>query len=1025
MMKYRIDLVVLIAVFVWASSITTAAEPGKITSPKEEFGHQLGDDYFLANYAQLATYWRKLERESDRMKVEVIGQSEEGREMLMAILSSPKNLKRLKRYREISRRLTLAEGLTEHEAQKLAAEGKAVVWIDGGLHGTEVLGAQQLMETVYQIVSRNEEEMERFLRDVIVLCCCPNPDGLDLVSDWYMREPDPKKRSTKGLPRLYQKYTGHDNNRDFIMVTQEETEALCRVFYQQWFPQIIYNHHQSGPSGTVMFAPPFRDPFNHNLDPLIPLGIDLVGAAMHSRFAAEGKPGVTMRKGASYSTWWNGGLRTTPYFHNMIGLLTETIGHPTPMEIPLQISKQLPSGDLPFPIGPQKWHFRQSIEYSLTANWAVIDVASRHRQQLLMNAYRMGRNSIERGNRDHWTMRPERIKAALEAAEKAAQKLAAEKVQQQAVEKALKELGEKAKEPPAEKAPKEAAEKSQEQPAKPAPKEAAEKKEQPVEKAPEPVAEKAEEQPAAKAREQAAKETPEPATEKPQKQAPKPVAEKPKEQEQSIEKPETAKKPDVFTEVLHDPTHRDPRGYILPSDQPDFLTATKFVNALIKTGVTVKRMTGRCEVGGKTYPEGSYVIETAQAFRPHILDLFEPQDHPDDIPYPNGPPTPPYDNAGWTLAYQMGVTFDRVLEGFSGPFEPIEGPAKPPAGAVPKPDSSAGYLLDRCVNDSFIVVNRLLAKKFRVQCLRQPVEIEGKTYPAGTWHIPNETEALPLLRQAAEELGVDFTAVGKSFDAERGDVKGRRIALWDRYGGSMDSGWMRWVLEQFEFDFEVVFPQDLDREALKDRYDVLILVGGAVPETLRRGLKAPDEKSIPEEYRGRSGSITADKTLPQLKAFLEAGGTVVTIGSSTALARHLGIPLRNALMEMGEDGRPKSLGTEEFFVPGSLLRVRLDGANPLTCGMPEHVDVVFRRSPAFHLGPEAVLQGVRPVAWFDSDSPLRSGWAWGQAYLDDAVAVAEAPVGKGTLLLCGPEITLRAQSHGTFKLLFNGIYYGR
>lgn len=926
MLQLRNALLCFVAVLAGAAAVAAAAEPRPITSPKEEFGHQLGDDYFLANYRQLVTYWRKLEQESDRLQIEVIGESEEGREMIMAIITAPEDQPKLDRFREISRRLTLAEGLTEAEARQLAAEGKAVVWIDGGLHGTEVLGAQQLMETVYQMVSRQDDEMERFLRDVIVLCCCPNPDGLDLVSDWYMRESDPKKRSTGGLPKLYQKYIGHDNNRDFMLVTQKETEAVCRVFYQQWFPQIIYNHHQSGPAGTVMFAPPFRDPFNYNFDPLIPVGIDLVGAAMHSRFAAEGKPGVTMRRGANYSTWWNGGLRTTAYFHNMIGLLTETIGHPTPMQIPLQIRRQLPSGDLPFPITPQRWHFRQSVEYSLTANWAVIDVASRHREQMLLNAYRMGRNSIERGNRDHWTIHPSRIAAA-------------EKAQQQAAEKTATQAGEA-----------------------------------------------------------------------------------PEEQDPSSPKP-AAKKPNVFTAILRDPAHRDPRGYILPSDQPDFPTATKFVNALIKTGVTVHRMTGPCEVAGKTYPAGSYVVQTAQAFRPHILDLFEPQDHPDDIPYPGGPPTPPYDHAGWTLAYQMGVEFDRVLDGFSGPFEQIDGLATPPARTVPQPSSAVGYLLDRAANDSFIVVNRLLSKRFRVQCLQQPVEIEGKTYPVGTWYIPKDAEVLPVLKQAAEELGLAFVPARKPFDIERTDVSPRRIALWDRYGGSMDSGWTRWVLEQFEFDFGVVFAPELDKGELQKRYDVLILVGGAVPATLRSGLKPPDEKAIPEEYRGRSGSITADKTLPQLKAFLEGGGTVLALGSSTALTRHLDISLPSALTEMGTDGRPKPLPAEKFFVPGSVLRVRLDTSSPLAAGMAEQVDVFFRRSPAFRLTPAAVLQGVRPVAWFDTDAPLRSGWAWGQAYLNEAVAVAEAPVGKGSLLLYGPEITLRAQPHGTFKLLFNGIYH--
>ena len=310
----------------------------------------------------------------------------------------------------------MPNALTDDEARRLAAEGRAVVWIDGGLHANEVLGAQQLMETVYQMVSRDDPETMRFLRDVIMLGVCVNPDGMDLVSDWYMREPDPNKRSIAALPRLYQKYIGHDNNRDFYMVTQPETEAINRVFYHEWFPQIVYNHHQTGPAGTVLFAPPFRDPFNYFYDPLIPLGIDLVGAVMHNRFVVEGKPGATMRSGASYSTWWNGGLRTTTYFHNMIGLLTETIGSPTPMEIPLILNRQLARGDLPAPIAPQKWHFRQSVDYSVTANRAVLDVASKHREDFLFNIYRMGKNSIERGSRDNWTIRPrmiEQVQAAI------------------------------------------------------------------------------------------------------------------------------------------------------------------------------------------------------------------------------------------------------------------------------------------------------------------------------------------------------------------------------------------------------------------------------------------------------------------------------------------------------------------------------------------------------------------------------------------------------------------------------------
>jgi hypothetical protein len=380
-----------------------------LTSPKAEFGFDIGDDYQLATYRQMAEYWHKLDRESDRLSVVEIGRTAEDRPQLMAIVTAPENHRRLGRYREISRRLALAEGVSEAEARALAAEGKAVVWIDGGLHANETLGAQQLIETAWRLVSAEDDETRRFLRDVVILLVHANPDGHDLVADWYLREKEPTRRSLAGVPRLYQKYIGHDNNRDFYMSTQPESTNMNRVLYREWFPQILYNHHQTGPSGTVLFAPPFRDPFNYVYDPLIPLGIDLVGAAMHQRFAIEGKPGATMRRGANYSTWWNGGLRTTAYYHNIIGLLTETIGNPTPMAIPFVPSRAIASGDLPYPIAPQTWHFRQSIEYSVTANKAVLDVASRHRETFLFNAWLMGSRSIARGSTDTWTVYPRRI----------------------------------------------------------------------------------------------------------------------------------------------------------------------------------------------------------------------------------------------------------------------------------------------------------------------------------------------------------------------------------------------------------------------------------------------------------------------------------------------------------------------------------------------------------------------------------------------------------------------------------------
>jgi hypothetical protein len=630
----------------WASSLalTVAVTPAfaqsvatpKVTSPKEFFGFNIGDDWKLANYDQFTAYWKKIDAESDRMVVQEIGKTAEGRPQLMAIITSPENFKNLARYKEIARKLAMGEG-TEQEAKALAREGKSVVWFDGGLHATEVLGAHQLIETTYQLVSRTDPETMRFLNDDIILAVHANPDGMQLVSNWYMKDADTLKRNMN-IPRLYQKYIGHDNNRDFYILNQPESQNIARIQYFEWFPQIVYNHHQTGPAGTVMFAPPFRDPFNFNFDPMIPIGIDIVGAAMNGRMLRENKPGLTTRTGSSYSTWWNGGLRTTVYFHNMIGLLTETIGNPTPMEIPLITRNQLPRADLVYPVAPQKWHFRQSIDYSVTANYAVFDIASKRREDFLFNIWRMAKNSIDRGNRDSWTFTPTELdsldaRIARDRGESGGGRQVAGT--QGGAGGAINPFGGAA-------------------PSK------------------------------------------------------------------------------YFAEYMRDPAKRDARGYIIPSNQSDFLTATKFVNALRKVNVTVQRATAPFTVNGKSYPANSWVVKSSQPFRPHVLDMFEPQDHPNDFAYPGGPPRPPYDNAGYTLAYQMGVQFDRVLDGFDCPCEVVKDLATPPAGTVASANA-AGFLVSHQVNDAFVAVNRALKAGNDVYWLKSPMTANGKTYPVGSF----------------------------------------------------------------------------------------------------------------------------------------------------------------------------------------------------------------------------------------------------------------------------------------------------
>ncbi len=914
-----------IVLFIFASFVLSSVlsfSQSSVTSPKEEFGFEVGADYSLINYSQLLSYWEKLDRESDRLTLTRIGTTAEGRPMIMAIITSPENQKRLSRYKDISRRLALAEGLTDKQARLLAAEGRAVVQIDGGLHATEVLGSQQLIELVWQMVSWRDPETLRILDQVILLAIPSNPDGLELVANWYMREKDPAKRTTRFVPRLYQKYIGHDNNRDFYMITQPETEAISRVMYLEWFPQIVYNPHQTGPAGTVLFCSPFRDPFNYFFDPLVPTGVDLVGSAMHTRFVAEGKPGATMRSGARYSTWWNGGLRSTSYFHNMIGILTESIGNPTPVEIPFLPEKQLPKNDLPFPIGPQKWHFRQSIEYSITADRAILDLAARMREHFLFNIFRMGKNSIERGSRDHWTISPKRIEA---------------------VEQAIK-----------------------------------------------------------------------------------------KDNAKPTGVGFSRGYPTKYFEILRDPAARDPRAYIIPSDQPDFPTATKFVNALIKSGVTVLRAAKSFAVAGKNYPEGSYIIKCDQAFRPHILAMFEPQDHPHDVQYPGGPPIAPYDSAGWTLAFQMGVEFDRVIDGFDGPFEKIKGLAKVPAGFVVEGPSPAGFLLDHRVNNSFIIMNRLLKAKEDVYWAKDAFQANGKTYPAGTIFIPVSSTVQPKLEEWAVPLGLKVEGTAAAPPGELWRLQPIRIGLWDIYGGSMASGWTRWLLEQYEFPFEIIFPPQLDAGNLAARYDVLIFPSGAIPRAEREPedefrffFAQPKPEDIPEEYRGRLGAVTLAKTVPQLSQFLQEGGSILVLGSSTSLGFHLGLPVADALIEKLPEGTERPLPREKYYIPGSILQARVDTTNPLAYGMKDKTDFYFNNSPVFNLHPEAAFKEVHAVAWFDTPTPLRSGWAWGQNYLHKTVAVVEARVGQGWLFLFGPEILFRGQPHGTFKLLFNGILRGK
>jgi len=346
---------------------------------------------------------------------------------------------------------------------------------------------------------------------------------------------------------------------------------------------------------------------------------------------------------------------------------------------------------------------------------------------------------------------------------------------------------------------------------------------------------------------------------------------------------------------------------------------------------------------------------------------------------------------------QMGIHYDRILDGFDGPFARVSGLLRPPAERIHGTPHPAGYFISHKIDNSFTLVNRLLKAGSEVYWQK----------PDGIW-VPASAVANAVLEKGAAELGVPVqgSAIGPIDNVVK--LKQLRIGLYDQYGGLAPSGWTRWLFEQFEFRFEVVYPQTLDKGDLNRKYDVLVLTDGAFRKGAGAGSQ-PSPASIPAEYRMRLGRITEDKTVPELKKFVQGGGTLITIGSSTGLAQMLGVPVSDPLA---------GLSREQFYVPGSLMRVEVDTSNPLASGMGPDAIVFFDSSPVFRLEGD-----VQKVAWFAGRETLASGWAWGQEHLEGTTAVAEAAVGAGKVVMLGPEVAFRGQPHGTFKLLFNALYW--
>ncbi|MCC7065628.1 MAG: peptidase [Planctomycetes bacterium] len=866
-----------------AQALSTLPAPAQVQSPKQFLGHEVGADYELCNYTDMIRYFRAAEAQSDRMRLVDIGPTSYGQRMTMAIISSPQNLGRIERLRAICQQLSKGR-VDAATAVAMAEEGRALVWIDAGLHATEAIAGQNILELVWQMTSRSDDEVRRILDEVVLLVCPVNPDGLELVANAY--------RATRSmtLPVLYQRYIGHDNNRDFYACNQLEAQNINRVVYTDWCPQIVYNHHQTAPAGTIIFTPPFRDPFNYYTDPLVVRGIEIVSAHMNQRFAVEGKPGVISRSGAPYSGWWNGGLRSTNYFHNVIGILTESFGRPEPTRIRQTLERRLPYGDYPDPVPTQMWHARQTVEYLQTANFAILDYAARHRRELLSQIALMGRRAIERGSQDHWTPTPVMLEAA------------------------------KRREDP--------------------------------------------------------------------------------------------------DSIWTDPVLRDPRAYVLRSDQRDWSAAMRFARALVRCGVEVHRATEAFPLNGAQMPAGSFVVKADQAYRAHVLDMFEAQWHPDDIK--DGKPVPPYDAAGWTLAMQMDVQVERCFEALDGPFVRVTDAEQFTPRLLAAPN--AGWRLEAHDSHTVIAVNRLLAAGCRVEWSAR-----------GFYWVPRDERAMQVLRDAAQQLGVLAEAVERETREAREVVLAPRIGLFDVFGGHMPTGWDQWVLKEFEFPAQQVFGDRIEAGELRRDFDVLVFHTG-LPGTrdLERAAQRRDPPDLGKlaaalppfedwsNLEARSTALTAAKSLPALREFVEQGGTLIALGGECEkVIRHFELPIKVGTHVPTADGERKTT-REEYYVPGSLLAIEVDTRHTIARGVSAEVAAMVNAgSPILAVtDPNARID---VVARYRGQDTLVSGWAIGEEFLVGKAAAVCAHVGKGRVVLFGADVTYRGQPLGTFKLLFQAL----
>ena len=853
-----------------------AQQPVDVPTPEEFFGFPMGSDRQLAHWDRMVDYFTLVGERSDRVVVKELGKTTLGHPYLLAIISTPETIDALPRYQAMQKELADPRRTPQERADEIAQTGKAVVLVGANVHATEIGTNQVMNDLVYQLAVERSSWVDHLLENTIVLLIpSQNPDGQRMVVDWYRRNLGTPYEGSP-LPELYHKYAGHDSNRDSYMLTQVETQYLNRVLYDAWLPEVYLDVHQMGNNNARIFVPPFKNPSNPNVDPLVWTQVNQLGQAMASKLHEADKTGVIW--GELYSGYWQGANNTNPWWHNMVALLTEVasadLATPVRQErVSPYRRRQVPRGGslgsrgFRLPLGPPRdtqarmnyprpwlgglWTVGDVVEYSGLAIRGLLEGVANNRASLKRNFYVMNRRAI-----------------------------------------------------------------------------------------------------------------------------------------------------DEYADGF-------PYAFVIPATQRDPAAVTSLIQLLRAEAAEIDVATDPFIADGNAYPVGTYVVRLSQPFGRWVKDILEPQTYPDiRWPYPNAPLDKPYDVTAWSLGMLMGVDTIQVDRPFDVALRPLRTTAEIQPGRVVGEGDT--YVLSHDTNRSFTALNRLLGAGASVQWTHGELDLgaDGR-FGRGAMLINGVDR--PFVGGLADGLGLDLVAVDLPAEIPTLPIHAPRLAVYEPWGGNIDAGWTRWVLDQHDFSYTHIRSGDLRSSDLYGRFDVIIL-----PEmksaALIQGLQGPN---VRPEYRGGIGA----QGVHNLLRFVEDGGTLITLGNTATFAvEHLGTAVRNVVRGQSEDA---------FYGPGSILRVHVDTTHPIGYGMPPETDAMFVANGGYLASSRGSRHlPVRTIARYPEAPLLRSGWLIGEERLHGTSAVMEAPMGKGRIILNTFRVQHRGQTWGTFKLLFNSIFYG-